>query len=633
MRIFALSRRIVLAAALVAGTGSAVLAQEAPPPGDPPGRVGRLSYMDGTVSFHTAGQTQWSPATVNYPVTSGTSFWTEPHSRAEVQVGATEVRMDGTTELDVVRLDDNATQLGVQQGDLNLHVRQMPPGGISIATSRGQVDILAPGSYHIDGGHPNGDTPPDRIQVTVLEGSARFDGPRSSVEIQPGESAQIAGDPISITLVEGNPTPFDDWALAREHREASIQAAQYVPPQMTGYQDLDGYGQWAPTPEYGAVWYPTAVAADWAPYRYGHWAFVPPWGWTWIDDAPWGFAPFHYGRWAMIGGRWGWCPVVPGAVAVRPFYAPALVAFVGGPGFGISLSVGISAGIGWVPLAPFEPFHPWYHTSPGYVRNVNVMNVNRTVINNINVVNNNVTVNSFHNYHAATVVPAAAFTHAAPIQRSTVALPPQQLATTRMAMNLRQYQPTPEARAAVVRPNAAVVERPNAPATIAHGPIPASAQREQRAEPVPRAPGPTVRPNTMERPTGAPGYNRPQNGPAQASIPQEQRTAPTPNATTRQGGAPGPAINPPPGGNTRAYQAPPQSNRTIQGGERVQQQARPQQQVRPQQQARPQQQSRPLAQVQRPQQQTHLTATPQGWKRQPAPAQKKPEEKEKKPNG
>src|SRR3546814_9090577 len=37
--------------------------------GDPPARVGRLAQMTGTVSFHTADADQWSPASLNYPVT------------------------------------------------------------------------------------------------------------------------------------------------------------------------------------------------------------------------------------------------------------------------------------------------------------------------------------------------------------------------------------------------------------------------------------------------------------------------------------------------------------------------------------------------------------------------------------
>ncbi|HYJ99778.1 MAG TPA: DUF6600 domain-containing protein, partial [Burkholderiaceae bacterium] len=116
-------------------------------------------------------------------------------------------------------------------------------------------------------------------------------------------------------------------------------------------------------PEYGPVWAPTTVVAGWAPYRYGHWTWMSPWGWTWVDDAPWGFAPFHYGRWVVVGGRWCWAP---GRYVARPVYAPALVAWIG--------HGHVSAGapvVGWVPLAPREPYYPHYARGGGYWKSVN----------------------------------------------------------------------------------------------------------------------------------------------------------------------------------------------------------------------------------------------------------------------
>src|SRR5215472_11492425 len=113
-----------------------------------------------------------------------------------------------------------------------------------------------------------------------------------------------------------------------------------------------------------------------------------PWGWTLIDDAPWGFAPFHYGRWAMVGGGWVW---IPGrmVVGVRPVYAPALVAFVGGPRFSIGVTVGGGVGMAaWFPLGPHEVYRPAYHVSEVYVRQVNITHVtNVTVINNVDITN------------------------------------------------------------------------------------------------------------------------------------------------------------------------------------------------------------------------------------------------------
>jgi hypothetical protein len=342
--------RSVVAFTLLILSVGAVSAQDAP------GRVGRLSYVEGTVSFHLGDQADWAPATVNYPVTTGESFWTEPSARAEIQIGPAELRLDQTSELDVVRLDDATIELQLDQGTLNLHLWQMPQGGISVLTPRGRVVLTALGSYDIDSGQPDGDVPSDHVQVTVLEGAARFEGDRGAVEIGHSEAAIISGEPMNVALAAATYGPFDDWALARERREAAAQQPGYVAPTVTGYQDLNEYGSWRHDPEYGGVWYPTDVPAGWVPYRFGHWAFVPPWGWTWIDDAPWGFTPFHYGRWVETGDRWGW---VPGALVARPVYAPALVAFIGGDGWGISLRPGqpwlLWVGSRWRPTRSITP--------------------------------------------------------------------------------------------------------------------------------------------------------------------------------------------------------------------------------------------------------------------------------------
>jgi hypothetical protein len=541
--------RLVAAAIFAFAGASSALADPPTIAPDPPARVGRLSYMEGTVSFHTADQTTWAPATLNYPVTSGLSLWTEPNSRSEVEVGDAEVRMDQSTALDINHLDDTQTQLQVNQGVINVHLRTLPSGGVSVITPSGQVDLLAPGRYHIDAGQPNGTTPPDHSSVTVLEGSAQFDGQPAPTAIQAGEAATIATDSGAVTIAQGSPVPFDDWASSREHSQVATQSAQYVPPGVTGYQDLDSAGTWAPAPAVGPVWYPTAVPVGWAPYRYGHWAFVPPWGWTWIDDAPWGFAPFHYGRWLQVDGRWGWSPVYGPHVGLeigRPVYAPALVAFIGGGGFGISLSVGGAvAGIGWVPLGPDEPFHPWYHASRGYVRNVNVVNVSNTTINNIAVVNNRMTVDRFANHSAAVVVPATAFTHAAPIQRATVAMSGAELAHVSVAANLRQFRATPEARAAVVRPNAVGVERPGVAATVAPHPVAMSAEPAARAAALPHAPGPAIR----QRAAAPPGSQaaRPQTRPAAAAAPPGSQAARPQTRPAAAAAAPG-AARPPAAG-------------------------------------------------------------------------------------
>jgi hypothetical protein len=525
----------------------------APPPGsapdapasDPPSVVGRLSDVEGTVSFHTGDQSDWSPATLNYPITTGSSLWTEPSARTEVQIGGAELRMDQGTWVDVTELDDNATQVRVNQGVVNIHVLAMPPGGVSVLTPLGQVDLTQPGSYDINAGAPDGSNPPSQAVVSVLQGAAAYEGPQGNVALQAGEAATLSGNPVNVAMGQAAPSPFDAWANEREQRAAAAaaQSAHYVPAGIVGAQDLAANGTWAQTPDYGAVWYPSAVPAGWAPYQFGHWAFVAPWGWTWIDDAPWGFAPFHYGRWAQIDGRWGWAPVVPGVeVVARPVYAPAMVAFIGGGGFGVTLAVGgAMAAVGWVALAPFEPFHPWYHTSPAYVREVNIVNVNRTTINNITVVQNNVTINNFHNGGHTVVVPAQSFTHAGPVQRSVVVVPHEQLAAVHVAgpAAMGEFHPTADARTGFAHPNA-VPEgiRPGVQVAVSRQPV---AYHEQAVLPhtgpapaAPHVPGPAFHPAAV---TSAPRPGAPGAHPGAPQAVRPAAVAPAP----RPPGAPEPA--------------------------------------------------------------------------------------------
>jgi hypothetical protein len=189
-----------------------------------------------------------------------------------------------------------------------------------------------------------------------------------------GGGQQITFRARSLAQVDRQESPpqdnFDRWAAERSRREDQSVSARYVPREVVGYQQLDAHGQWSQDPTYGAVWFPQGTPANWAPYRDGHWEWMAPWGWTWIDDAPWGFAPSHYGRWAMINSRWAW---VPGRLGLRPIYAPALVAFIGG-GSTSAWSIPIAAGrpgFAWFPLGPGEAWQPGFKASPTYVSSVN----------------------------------------------------------------------------------------------------------------------------------------------------------------------------------------------------------------------------------------------------------------------
>jgi len=335
---------------------------------EPPARVGRVSFVSGSLAFHAPSQNEWSTAAVNYPVATGTSLWTEPDARAEIRIGPNTIALASGTELDMGRLTVRITQLNLPQGRIYLHVRQLDDTHtFEIAIPRGGVLLLQPGLYDIDAG--SADQP---ARIAVFEGAARFAGNGADIEIRPGEVAILNGsNPVSASIERAVPDAFVEWCRSRDYDARRLATAYVVSPNMTGYAELDGNGRWDTAAGYGQVWYPN-VPAGWAPYTQGRWVWIEPWGWTWIDDAPWGFAPSHYGRWAFVSDRWCW---VPGSFVPLPIYAPALVGFLGGPGVGLYVAGAIGPQIGWFPLAPGEIYWPSYGADLSYVRALNRANV------------------------------------------------------------------------------------------------------------------------------------------------------------------------------------------------------------------------------------------------------------------
>ena len=365
---------VLVAAVLLALLQPAAWAQEpalqdAPP--DPPGRVARLNVIEGAVSFAPADDTAWTPAELNRPLTSGDRLWTGPSARSELHVGSTALRMSEQTSLDFLVLDDSVAQLRLAQGTLQLRVRTLFEGQrLELDTPNLAFVISEPGNYRLDVNLAS-----DTTRVVVQSGGGVIYG-NSGETVNLGGQQQASYSGTGLTAAAPGDSwldAFDSWAADRDRREDQSLSAQYIPREIVGYQQLDSYGDWYQDPGYGAVWLPRAVPVNWAPYRVGHWRWIGPWGWTWIDDAPWGFAPFHYGRWAQIGPRWAW---VPGRLAARPVYAPALVAFVGGSGgANWSLTIGSAnlaqPAVGWFPLAPGEAFRPHYRVSPRYISQMN----------------------------------------------------------------------------------------------------------------------------------------------------------------------------------------------------------------------------------------------------------------------
>ncbi len=521
--------------------------QDQSPDQDPPGRVARLSFAEGEVSFQPAGEGDWVTATQNRPMVTGDNLWADESSRAEVNVGSTSIRLADKTGITFLELNDRMTQIRLAQGALFLHVRHLDDEDTyEVDTPNLSFRLLQPGQYRIDVS-PDG----DRTTVTVWHGRGRVTGGGSSWTVVADQAAAFTGtDRLDYDLNQvAQQDGFDQWAFERDAREDHSDSANYVSREMTGYEDLDEYGHWSYVAGYGECWAPIGVAGGWAPYRYGHWAWIGPYGWTWVEDEPWGFAPFHYGRWAFVGSGWFW---VPGPVVVRPIWAPALVAWVGGGGWG----VGIGVGVGWFPLAPGEVFIPGYRVSRGYVNQVNITNttVNITKITNVyntTVINKttNVTRINYANSHVmggVTAVSRDTFVNARPVASHLV------------QVNAKDIESAPVGRMAPIEPVRTSVLGAGRPATVKppanvitrqvvaqHEPPPLAQPFDQRKvqagghlnQPAPireTTPTPAPRPGTTTiGGTTQPPPPRQQDGFKPFTPPNRGNPAPTQGGTTR----------------------------------------------------------------------------------------------------
>ena len=540
---------------------------------DPPDRVARLGYLEGSVSLQPAGEQDWVGAVPNRPLTIGDALWADQGSRAEVQLGFAVMRMGANTGFSFLNLDDRTTQVQLTAGALNVSVRRLDRDDVfEIDTPNQAFVIYQPGRYRVEVSEDGSYT-----TISVRQGEGESTGNGQNYAVHAGQRWTFSGtDPLTADVDQiGGQDDFDNWAYSRERRYESSRSAQYVSSDLVGYDDLDQYGDWRDDPNYGHVWYPNQVSSGWAPYREGHWDWIAPWGWTWVDDAPWGYAPFHYGRWVMVGNRWGW---VAGPRAVRPVYSPALVVFIGLGGSGFD------GNVGWFPLGPREVYVPSYRVSRGYVDRVNVSNttVNTTTITNVyntTIVKNttnitNVTYVNRNVQNAVTAVPQRTFVSAQPVARAAVRVNAQQIAAQPVSARVA-VAPTREsvlgARAntanRVTAPPPAVAKRTViAKATPAPAPVPFAKQQQALAqhpgEPLAKQEARTLRPNVAEMhplvkmaPPGKPAQpnkgnaanqpNRPGNQPSAKEPSRPEATAPE-RPAERPNAKPNEPVNSPP---------------------------------------------------------------------------------------
>jgi hypothetical protein len=367
-------------------TGAVVLAASAIGPAraqdadDLKRAVARISLMDGQVSVRRGDSGEWVAGVINAPLMADDHIATGPNSRAEVQFDASNlIRVGGNAEIHLTQLEYGRYQMEFAKGNLTYRVLRPSNVNVEVDTPTVSVRPSKVGIYRISVSD-SGET-----EVTARAGDVEVFTPRGSQWVNAGQTMMARGTASDPEFQIVSAIPLDEWDRWNESRDRIFlqpsPSARYVDPGTSGVygtEELDNYGSWVSAPDYGYVWHPTAVGPGWAPYGSGSWVWEDWYGWTWVSYDPWGWAPYHYGRWFWNTG-FGWC-WYPGARGMRHYWSPALVAWFGyggGAGFGFGFG-----NIGWVPLAPYEVFHPWwgrgFYGREGLSRNINIANVNIT---------------------------------------------------------------------------------------------------------------------------------------------------------------------------------------------------------------------------------------------------------------
>jgi len=356
----------------------------------------RIERVNGQVALKrglndNGTETEWTTVTPNTPVSAGDRIYAHDNSRTGIAfTGRNFARLEPDSSLDVLALSPERTQLALRDGSAIFNVGETYPDGLfEVATPLGAVDLEQPGLYEV-GLRDDGSA-----WVSVLSGLAQVVGLAGNGQIGKGEMLSLLGQ-VGTQYVLSRLSPDDAGNLLDNYyayqypdlydgRYRDYNAYlndpyyydpynrytsyRYVDDTIPGVWDLDQYGNWQNLGDYGYVWQPR-VDAGWAPYQQGYWTMDDPYGLTWVSDEPWGYAPYHYGRWVSVNNQWYW---VPDRVNTQPVYSPALVAFV--PLTNENL-------VGWVPLAPGDPYAPAYYDAnlqPHYLTQAPV--VQQQVIN------------------------------------------------------------------------------------------------------------------------------------------------------------------------------------------------------------------------------------------------------------
>ncbi len=319
--------------------------------------VGHISHIEGKlfryVPADEATEPDWVLIRKDAPLGPPDILYSDSSSRAEfIFPNNTSVRIDASTQIDVVAIENELSELYVTAGTGRFYNKSAATAPVTIKAETPFGYVVAPAKTTFD--LRVGD---DAIELTVLRGTVAFIhvayGKEQRFEVS-AHSFSLRADDRSVATHTWEVD--DDWNGWNRRRDAlwaqrARVKVEHLPPVLDTYGYVfDRHGIWERIYYDGAYrfgWRPQ-VAVGWSPFRHGRWTV-----WfgshVWIPFEPFGYVTHHYGHWRLIGGRWYWAPPRHrnhrGGHHGRRWH-PGRVGWIQS-----------GAHIGWFPLAPSEIYY------------------------------------------------------------------------------------------------------------------------------------------------------------------------------------------------------------------------------------------------------------------------------------
>jgi len=321
--------------------------------------VGRVSYIEGDLLRYVPAENDWVAVVQDAPFGTGDTLFSGNQGMSELIVpNGSWVRTGNSTQVQFIALDADVSEMDVASGVARFY-NKSSKAVVKVTSPFGYV-LAYPGSifdFYVG---------ENSIELIAVKGNASFihSSTQGRYDVAAGSPSLLA-DQSQVSSGEGVVDPnWDQWNRNRDDYWASKarvrgRSAEYLPPSL---QDeaytLEENGRWETVVYEGKerrFWRPTGVAAGWAPFTVGRWT-----EWegdqTWVPAEPFGYVTHHYGNWVLVGDAWFWAPPVAAVRVGLPlldigfFWTPGRVSWIHSGSY-----------VGWVPLAPSEPYYSHRH--------------------------------------------------------------------------------------------------------------------------------------------------------------------------------------------------------------------------------------------------------------------------------